>query len=106
MIMAIRCQVDLLTISGVDYNITKKWAASAVEKGDLETRNGLSSEITIDEVKEIRENTKIVLFLNIFGYLPMFTSIRPVINNYLKTFDIKGNSKIHYMEMDNKYLNY
>lgn len=63
----------------------------------------LSSEITIEEIKEIKNNTKMSLFVNIFGYLPMFTSLRPLINNYLETFDIKDDSKIHYMEMDNKY---
>lgn len=63
----------------------------------------LSSEITLDEIKEIKNNTKMSLFVNIFGYTPMFTSLRPLINNYLETFEISDNSKIHYMEKENKY---
>lgn len=58
----------------------------------------LSSEITIDEINEIAKNTKMTLMLNGFGHLPMFASKRPLVNNYLETFNIKDKSKIHYLK--------
>lgn len=47
----------------------------------------LSSEITKDEINEISEKTKSKIFLNVFGYLPMFTSRRHLVNSYLETFN-------------------
>lgn len=46
----------------------------------------LSSEITKEEINEISEKTKSKIFLNVFGYLPMFTSRRNLVNSYLETF--------------------
>lgn len=62
----------------------------------------LSSEITIDEILEIKENTNMKLMVTIFGHLPMFVSKRPLVNNYLETFNIKDDSKIHYLNQKNK----
>lgn len=42
----------------------------------------LASEITIDEIKEIREKSNIKLMLNIFGYPVMSHSNRKLISNY------------------------
>ena len=48
----------------------------------------LSSEITIDEIKEIIDNTTSKLFLNVFGHIPIFTSRRHLVNNYIETFSL------------------
>lgn len=63
----------------------------------------LSSEITKREIYEIKKNTKAKLFVNVFGYIPMFTSKRNLVKNYIETFDInhKGN-KIY---KEGKYYN-
>lgn len=53
----------------------------------------LSSELTKREIEEIRKNTKVKLFVNIFGYIPMFTSKRHLVNNYLETFSLKSHGK-------------
>lgn len=53
----------------------------------------LSSELNKREINEIKANTKAELFLNIFGYIPMFTSQRHLVNNYLESFNIKDNKK-------------
>ena len=45
----------------------------------------LSGEITLKEILEIREKTDMKLIVPIFGYLPMFASIRHIVNNYLET---------------------
>lgn len=49
----------------------------------------LSSEITLREIEEIKNNTKAKLFVNVFGYIPMFTSRRHLVDNYLDTFKLK-----------------
>lgn len=61
----------------------------------------LSSEITLEEVKEIKDNAKAKLILPIFGHLPMFVSKRHLVKNYLETFEIKDDSNIYYMQKDN-----
>ena len=62
----------------------------------------LSSELTKREIDEIKNNTKSKLFVNIFGYIPMFTSRRHLIKNYLDTFNIKNNSNIHEIKKEGK----
>lgn len=62
----------------------------------------LSSEITLKEIIEITEKTDILTIIPIFGYLPMFNSKRHIVKNYLETFNINDNSKINYIEKENK----
>lgn len=62
----------------------------------------ISPEITLEEIKEIRKNTNAKLMVPIFGYLPMFTSKRHIVKNYLNHFNLKDNSKINYIEKENK----
>lgn len=63
----------------------------------------VSSDITLEEIKEIKNNYKGDLFISIFGYLPMFNSFRHLVNNYLDTFGIKKNKELYYMEEKGKY---
>lgn len=61
----------------------------------------LSNDITLNEIKEIRENTDSHLMLQLFGYVPMFTSYRHLVDNYLKTFNL--DSKLdYYIEKENR----
>ena len=53
----------------------------------------LSSELTKREIDEIKENTNAKLFVNIFGYIPMFTSKRNLVNNYLETFNLESKNQ-------------
>lgn len=62
----------------------------------------LSSEITLDEINEIKENAKAKIMVPIFGYLPMFVSRRHLVKNYLDTFKIKDDSNINYIEKEDK----
>lgn len=63
----------------------------------------LSSEITINEVIEISEKSKINVIVPLFGYLPMFNSKRHIVKNYLDTFSLNSDEKIFYMEKENNY---
>ena len=60
----------------------------------------ISSDITLREMLEIKDNTKSILLTNVFGYIPLFNSKRRLITNYLKTFKLKNNSKINYMKKE------
>lgn len=60
----------------------------------------LSNEITKEEIEEIKNHTKSKLILQAFGYVPIFLSKRPLVENYKKYFHIKDNSEIYYMEKE------
>ena len=62
----------------------------------------LSSDITKNETIDIINNANTKLMTNLFGYLPIFVSKRHIVMNYLKHFHIKDNSKIYYIEKENK----
>ena len=62
----------------------------------------LSSDLNINEIKDITKNTASKLMTNLFGYNSMFVSKRHIVDNYLKYFNIKDNSKIHYMKKEGK----
>lgn len=63
----------------------------------------LSGEITLEEIKEIKKNTDVKLFVSIFGHIPMFVSFRHAVKNYKKTFNIKDNSKNYYIKNEEVY---
>lgn len=61
----------------------------------------LSNDITLKEIKEIEENVNSKLMIELFGYVSMFTSYRHLVNNYLKTFNLKEKSE-YYIEKEGK----
>lgn len=60
----------------------------------------LSSDITLDEINDIKKHTNTTLMANLFGYIPMFVSKRHIVKNYLKTFNIDDKSKVNYIEKE------
>ena len=62
----------------------------------------LSSDLNINEIKDIVNNTDVKLMANLFGYNSMFASKRHIVDNYLKYFNIKDDSKVHYMKKEGK----
>lgn len=60
----------------------------------------VSSEITKEEIIEMKKNSSSKLIVTVFGYLPMFVSARHLVKNYRKTFDLKDNSSINYIEKE------
>ena len=62
----------------------------------------LSSDITKKEIIEIINNTNTKIFINLFGYIPMFVSKRNIVKNYLKNFNIKSKSEVYYMKKEGK----
>jgi len=76
----------------------------------------ISSDITIDEIKEIKENTNMKLFYTVYGRLPLFCSRRYLVSNYFDyinkekkdtNYYIKNNEdKLYISEEDNATLIY
>lgn len=64
----------------------------------------LSNEITLNEIEEIIDNTKSSLFVQLFGYIPMYVSKRHAVKNYLNHFNLDMNSNRYYLfKEDKKY---
>lgn len=63
----------------------------------------LSSEITLDEIISIKKETPMKLFVNVLGYLPMFTSKRHLVDNYLKTFSLRESNNYFLSKEGNTY---
>lgn len=62
----------------------------------------LSAELTKKEIDDISAHAKATLFVNVFGHLPMFTSRRHLVQNYLKYFNIKATNKNKKIFKENK----
>ena len=62
----------------------------------------LSNDITKEEIKEILDNIDCKTMMTIFGYIPMFVSKRHIVDNYLDYFSLNDNSKINYIEKEDK----
>ena len=62
----------------------------------------VSSDITINEVYDIRKMTSCNLIVPIFGYMPMFNSKRHIVKNYLDFFNLEDDSNINYIEKEDK----
>ena len=62
----------------------------------------ISPDITLDEILEISKSTKSKLLVPIFGYMPIFTSYRHIVDNYLKTFNIDDKSAKYLIEKEGK----
>ena len=78
-----------------NYNTINYWCRNGVYGSYL------SSELTKEEILKIRNMTNCPLILNVFGYIPMFTSKRPLVLNYLSKFNLSDNSAINYLEKEN-----
>ena len=67
------------------------------------TSTYLSSDITLQEILDIKTNTSSKLFVTMFGYLPMFASFRHLVKNYLTTFSLgELKDKVYKIEKEGK----
>lgn len=63
----------------------------------------LSSELNLKEINEIIKNSKASLFVNVFGYIPMFTSRRHLVYNYIDNFNLKCEGKEKKLYKEGKF---
>lgn len=65
----------------------------------------ITSDLTIDEIKKIKENTKNTIYYTVYGYLPIFYSRRLVLTNYFKYINKDMKSDRYYIYNNNlKYM--
>ena len=62
----------------------------------------LSTDISINEVNTIIDNTNSCLIMPVFGYQPMFVSRRHLVKNYLECFNLSDDSCVNYIEKEGK----
>lgn len=55
----------------------------------------ITNDITLDEINEIKENSKAILFKQVFGYPHLSTSRRYLVTNYLNNFNINKKSDFY-----------
>lgn len=79
-----------------NYNTINYWNSFGVNY------TYLSSDITEEEIIKISEKANSKLLVNLFGYLPMFVSKRHIVKNYLEYFNLKDDSKVNYIEKEEK----
>lgn len=60
----------------------------------------ITSDITIDDIKEIKKYTNMSIFYTIYGNIPIFCSKRKLLSNYFKYID-KPNTKNTYTLINN-----
>jgi len=79
-----------------NYETINFWYKEGVEYAQI------AEEIKEEEIININNNTKTKLIVPILGYFPMFVSKRHLKQNYLNEFNLKDDSKINYIEKENK----
>lgn len=79
-----------------NYNTVNYWYDNGAKYAYI------SSDITEEEIIDIIKHSKSKLIVNLFGYLPMFVSKRHIVKNYLEYFNLKDESKINYIEKEEK----
>lgn len=62
----------------------------------------ISNDITLNEMIKMSD-TKLYTMVTLFGYLPMFVSKRPLISNYLNTFNLESKNKYYISKEGKKY---
>lgn len=71
----------------------------------------ITSDITFDEIRKIKENTKMNIYYTVYGYLPIFYSRRLLLTNYFKYIDKEKhdnryyifNNDLRYMVIEHNY---
>lgn len=81
--------------ASTNYNTINYWNSFDVKY------TYVSSDITEEDLVIISKNCKVKLMVNLFGYLPMFTSKRHIVKNYLEYFNLKDESSVNYIEKEN-----
>lgn len=61
----------------------------------------LTNDITLEEINDIKANSKSFLFKEVFGHSHLSTSARRFVTNYKKHFNINDKSKKYYIKENN-----
>jgi putative protease len=88
------------THSFTNYYTANYWYNKGIKGGVL------STEITLDHIKEIREHTKMPLMMYGYGYLPMFVSARHLLSSYFENINNHKEDKVYHMYEEGRKLSY
>ncbi|MDD3304523.1 MAG: U32 family peptidase [Bacilli bacterium] len=83
-----------------NYHTANYWYNKGVKYGVVGT------EITLDKIKEISNNTEMSLMMYGYGYLPMFVSSRPLISSYFKHIGGTKEDKVYHMYEEARKMSY
>lgn len=86
--------------SFTNYRTSNFWYQKEIKYGVL------STEIPLDHIKLISENTKLSTMMYGYGYLPMFVSSRPLLNSYFEHIDGKKEPKVYHMYEEARKMSY
>lgn len=65
----------------------------------------ITSDITLEEVLEIKNNTKMNIYYTVYGFLPIFYSRRYLLSNYFKYINKEMKDDTYYIfNGDNRYM--
>lgn len=97
-ILSLKKKLNLhLPLIWAQEHFTTNYATIAYYEKEGVEGTFLSSDITLNEIIQIREKTKSILMTTIFGYLPMFVSRRHLVDNYKKTFHLTMQDKAYFI---------
>jgi U32 family peptidase len=88
--------LDLPLVWNQFHLVTSHYACNYWLKHDVQYAV-VSNEITLNEIIEIKTNTKIKLMVQGYGYLPIFHSSRSLLTNYFKYINREKNKQIYNM---------
>lgn len=84
-----------LIISQEHLNASTKSNLFYYNKGIISSY--ITSDITFEEIKNIKNNTKMNIYYTVYGYLPIFYSRRLLLTNYFKYIDKDMNDNRYYI---------
>ena len=92
-----------LIVYGEHLNLSIGSNSFYQEKGVNSTY--ISSDITYNEINDIKLNTNMNIYYTVYGYLPVFYSRRSLISNYFKYIEKNRNDDTYYIfDKDKKYM--
>lgn len=86
--------------SFTNYHTANYWYKKGVKHGIL------STEITLENIKKIENNTNMSLMMYGYGYLPMFFSSRSLLSNYLEHIGSQKKDKVYHMYEKERDMHY
>ena len=92
-----------LKLNNLDLIISQEHLNRSINSNNFYNELGInycyiSSDITIEEIKDIKENTNMNLLYTVYGRIPLFCSRRYLITNYLKYIDKEKESSEYYIK--------
>jgi len=88
------------THSFTSFHTANYWYQRGVKSGLL------STEITLEHIMEIKDNTDMSLMMYGYGYLPMFVSSRPLLTSYFKHIGSNKEDKTYHMYEEARNMSY